>query len=40
MFVRIVKMSFEPSKIEAFLAHFETNKVEMRNFEGCEFLEV
>ena len=40
MFVRIVKMSFESSKIEDFLAHFETYKQDIRNFEGCEFLEL
>jgi autoinducer 2-degrading protein len=40
MFVRIVKMSFEPSKIEAFLANFDAKKHHIRNFEGCEFLEL
>ena len=40
MLVRIVKMSFEPSKIEEFLANFETNKEKIRNFEGCNFLEL
>ena len=40
MFVRIVKMSFEPSKIDAFLAHFELHKHDIRNFEGCKFLEL
>lgn len=40
MFVRIVKMSFEPSKIEEFLANFETKKLQIRAFEGCEFLEL
>ncbi|MGM5470278.1 putative quinol monooxygenase [Flavobacteriaceae bacterium LMO-SS05] len=40
MFVRIVKMGFEPSKIEDFLAYFETHKVQIRNFEGCQFLEL
>jgi len=40
MLVRIVKMSFEPSKIEEFLANFETNKLKIRNFEGCNFLEL
>ncbi|MEO6348740.1 MAG: antibiotic biosynthesis monooxygenase family protein [Aquaticitalea sp.] len=40
MFVRIVKMSFEPSKIEQFLANFEAKKQQIRNFEGCEFLEL
>jgi quinol monooxygenase YgiN len=40
MFVRIVKMCFEPTKIEDFLAHFETHKEDIRNFEGCQFLEL
>ncbi|WP_400081342.1 putative quinol monooxygenase [Winogradskyella sp. R77965] len=40
MLVRIVKMSFEPSKIEEFLANFEANKTKIRNFEGCNFLEL
>ena len=40
MFVRIVKMSFEPSKVEAFLNHFEINKIDIRNFEGCQLLEL
>ncbi|MBC3847776.1 antibiotic biosynthesis monooxygenase [Winogradskyella echinorum] len=40
MLVRIVKMSFDPSKIEEFLANFETVKTEIRNFEGCNFLEL
>lgn len=33
-------MSFEPSKIEEFLAHFESHKMLIRNFEGCQFLEL
>lgn len=40
MFVRIVKMSFDPSKIEEFLANFDAKKHHIRNFEGCEFLEL
>lgn len=40
MFVRIVKMSFDPSKIEMFLVNFEASKNLIRNFEGCEFLEL
>ncbi|MCK0124641.1 antibiotic biosynthesis monooxygenase [Gelidibacter salicanalis] len=40
MFIRIVKMSFEPSKIEAFLEYFETKKMLIRGFEGCNFLEL
>ncbi len=33
-------MSFDPSKIEMFLANFEANKNHIRNFQGCEFLEL
>ncbi len=33
-------MSFEPSKIEAFLTNFDTKKEHIRNFEGCLFLEL
>ncbi|WP_299113882.1 antibiotic biosynthesis monooxygenase family protein [uncultured Winogradskyella sp.] len=40
MLVRIVKMSFEPSGIEEFLTNFERNKEKIRNFEGCNFLEL
>lgn len=40
MFVRIVKMSFQPSKIEAFISHFESKKEAIRNFQGCLFLEL
>ena len=40
MFVRIVKMSFEPSKIDEFLELFDSNKTKIRNFEGCSFLEL
>ena len=40
MFVRIVKMGFNPEKIEAFLENFEANKSRIRNFEGCQFLEL
>lgn len=40
MFVRIVKMSFDPSKIEEFLDHFERNKIHIRNFDGCQLLEL
>ncbi len=38
--VRIVKMSFEPSKIDTFLANFDAKKHHIRNFEGCTFLEL
>lgn len=40
MFVRLVKMSFEPSKVEEFLSNFERHKSQIRDFEGCEFLEL
>jgi len=40
MFVRIVKMSFQPDKIDEFLKNFETVKEKIRAFEGCEFLEL
>lgn len=40
MFVRIVKMSFEPSNIEEFLQNFEQQKKYIRNFEGCQLLEL
>ena len=40
MFVRIVKMSFEPKNVDAFLNNFNNNKTKIRAFEGCEFLEL
>ncbi|MFO7719594.1 MAG: antibiotic biosynthesis monooxygenase family protein [Gillisia sp.] len=40
MFIRIVKMGFNPESIEAFLENFEANKSKIRNFEGCLFLEL
>lgn len=40
MFVRIVKMSFHPEKIEQFLVNFNTKKEAIRNSEGCRLLEL
>lgn len=40
MFVRIVKLTFQEDKIEAFLANFEEIKHQIRNFEGNMFLEL
>lgn len=40
MLIRIVKLSFEPSKIKEFLSNFEANKKHIRAFEGCERLEL
>lgn len=40
MFVRIVKLSFKPEKIKTFLAYFENQKEQIRNFNGCCLLEL
>jgi len=40
MFVRIVKMGFEASKIETFLQNFNNNKEKIRNSKGCRLLEL
>lgn len=40
MFVRIVKLGFEDRHIDTFLENFHKNKNAIRNFEGCEFLEL
>ena len=40
MFVRIVKMSFQPEKIEEFLNNFNTKKELIRNSPGCRLLEL
>ena len=40
MFVRIVKMSFEATKIDLFLANFNDNKENIRKSKGCELLEL
>lgn len=40
MLVRIVKLRFRENEIPDFLAHFETIKHDIRNFPGCEFLEL
>lgn len=40
MFVRIVKMSFQEDKIDAFLANFDEVKHSIRNFPGNRFLEL
>ena len=40
MFVRIVKMSFQPLKIDEFLDNFHENKSKIRSFKGCERLEL
>lgn len=40
MFVRIVKLSFKPEKIEEFLANFDDKKKDIRNSSGCRLLEL
>jgi len=40
MFTRIVKMEFKPEEIENFLTNFEEVKEKIRNFPGCQFLEL
>ncbi len=40
MLVRIVKMGFQHDKIDTFLSIFEEAKEKIRNFEGCELLEL
>ena len=40
MFVRIVKMTFQQDKTADFLAHFNTHKLKIRAFKGCQFLEL
>lgn len=40
MFIRIVKLSFHPEKVEAFLENFHQHKHSIRNFPGNTFLEL
>ncbi|MGM0635953.1 MAG: putative quinol monooxygenase [Bacteroidota bacterium] len=40
MFVRIVKMSFETKEVENFKLLFEEHRKLIRNFEGCQLLEL
>ncbi|MBV1924250.1 MAG: antibiotic biosynthesis monooxygenase [Flavobacteriaceae bacterium] len=40
MFTRIVKMEFEIDTIPTFISNFETVKSNIRDFPGCQFLEL
>lgn len=40
MFIRIVKMSFEADKVDAFLENFHEVKHHIRNYPGNRFLEL
>lgn len=40
MIIRIVKMTFQPERVDDFLENFEKNKKHIRTFEGCNRLEL
>ena len=40
MIIRIVKMSFQPEKVNEFLEIFNENKQSIRNFTGCSHLQL
>lgn len=40
MFTRIVKMEFESENVPTFLANFERINAKIRDFPGCNFLEL
>lgn len=40
MLIRIVKMTFEPTKVAEFLAVFEESKLKIRAMKGCTHLEL
>jgi len=40
MIIRIVKMSFQPEKVDEFLKLFSENKQHIRHFEGCSHLQL
>ncbi|EAZ80306.1 putative quinol monooxygenase [Algoriphagus machipongonensis] len=40
MIIRIVRMAFQPEKVEDFLQNFELHKKSIRNFPGCQHLEL
>jgi quinol monooxygenase YgiN len=40
MLVRIVKMSFDPEHIDTFLDNFDAVKNNIRNFDGCNYLDL
>jgi (4S)-4-hydroxy-5-phosphonooxypentane-2,3-dione isomerase len=40
MIMRIVRMEFEPSRVEEFHGIFDSAKSRIRSFEGCEQLEL
>ncbi len=40
MLIRIVKLSLEEKYIDLFLSNFNNQKKHIRNFSGCQFLEL
>ena len=38
--IRIVRLTLQPDKLEAFIAMFDSIKTKIRAFEGCEHLEL
>lgn len=40
MLIRIVRMTFDPTKVDEFLRNFDVNKYKIRRFDGCERLEM
>ena len=40
MLIRIVRMTFKPESVSAFLENFESQKHSIRNFAGCRHLEL
>ena len=40
MIIRIVKLTFEPAEVNKFKEMFAENRIKIRNFEGCEHLEL
>jgi len=40
MIVRIVKMEFKLQKVDEFITLFEDRKMKIRNFPGCQYLEL
>lgn len=38
--IRIVKMTFDPTKVDEFLNNFDQVKEKIRRFEGVEYLEL
>jgi len=38
--IRVVRMTFRPEEVPAFLKNFEAHKIFIRNFPGCRHLEL